>query len=70
MSDIYLLDHNLIDSRLTFTYKRRLHMARRQGERLRLTEYAPVANRWIPVPVYSDAGRALHEHLIERDIQV
>ena len=70
MSDIYLLDHNPIDSRLTFTYKRRLHMANRQGEHLRLTEYVPMANRWIPVPIYGDAGRGLHEHLIEYDIQM
>ena len=70
MSDIHLLDNNPIDSRLTFTYKRRLHMAKRQNDGLRLTQYVPASKRWVPIPVISPAGQALHDHLIEHSIQV
>ena len=68
MTDIHVLDHNPIDSNLTFTYERKLHMAKREYDGLRLTEYIPMRKRWIPIPIVSHAGQALCKHLLENSL--
>ena len=70
MTRIQLLDHNLNDAHLTFTYKRTLLMARRDDNRLRLAAYMPVSKRWVAIPLFGPAGRALREHLAEHRIHL
>ena len=70
MTRIHLLDHNLNDAHLTFTYKRTLLMARRDADRLRLAAYVPVSKRWVTIPLFGPAGRALRDHLTEHSIHL
>ena len=70
MSDIRLLDHNSLQSHITFTYKRTLLMARRVHDRLRLFAYIHASKRWVPVPLFGRAGRTLCMHLCEFGIQI